>query len=1029
MPIHLLISPPATGKTQTCLDLVKSAVLNNPFSEIWFLVPDQIQADAVRARFSATGQALTVRVATFQELYEDILEQVGHNLPVAGSSMLHRLLQEIMRTLCAAGQVPHYAPICGLPGFLNEIRERIAELKRAFVAPQRLAEIAQTQADPGLIDLARIYTEYQARLLDLGWTDPEGSGEYALKALVSDPKLLSGIALLVVDGFDNFNVAQLQILQSAASRTAETWITLPGTPAMNRQAHRRFSGVAKKLAEGYLVDIQTRTTSPLLPPAILQLEKNLFETPNQTFSSGSDLQRIEARSAIEEGREALRWLKGYIVRNGLSVSACAVAVPDLQVYRAPLQDAADEFGLPIHFSQGVLLSTTPLGAALSDLLNLAFQDYPLRLLLDTIRSPYFDLAALGLQPSDAKLLEIASRYGQVVQGFAQWEETLQDLSVQASNRENLEDLSEEGTAAPHLPTGKQAVGLLSGLRLLSHRLSPPIGEMSYKQWAFWLQELLEDIKIFNGLESAGETGLSSTFDIMLLAMARSESLTGACSADYAGFLKEWEGLANATSIQDERSNHSEPSIHVMRLMEARGVRVDALAVLGLSEGIFPAIERADPFLSEDIRGQLGMEPFLGQDQAGLFYQVVTRADRYLLLTRPYLAKDGESWEPSPYWNGVQELLLDKPVRIHPEEARPLSEAASPNELLFWAARRWSQTGLDLPSPLSERFGLRWQHVADTQTVLADRLQKEARGAYDGDLSELTQILSRRYGDHAGWSASRLEACSNCPFSFLASSALGLEVIEAPQIGYQANQLGTILHEVLEKVYLEVADPSDTASVLAILPEIARRVFKAAPKKYQFRPSPLWETQQAELLLVLAATVQGIAEMDPDQDWRPLALEAKFGMEGQAPLILRPSSGDIRLHGLIDRIDINPQGKLRVIDYKSGGSHLSPQDLIDGRRLQLPIYALAARQALGLGEPIEGFYWKLFQQGASALKLSQFQNDLGTGPEAAFAVATGHIEMIVSHIRQGLFQPSPPQSGCPSYCAAASWCWHYKEVKY
>ena len=414
----------------------------------------------------------------------------------------------------------------------------------------------------------------------------------------------------------------------------------------------------------------------------------------------------------------------------------------------------------------------------------------------------------------------------------------------------------------------------------------------------------------------------------------------------------------------------------MRLMEARGMRVDALAVLGLAEGVFPSVERADPFLSEEVRGLLGMEAQLGQEQAGLFYQVVTRADRYLLLTRPYLAKDGESWEPSPYWNALQELLEDKPLRIHPDQARPLSEAASPNELLFWAARRWSQTGSDLPADLSGEFGARWQHIADTQTVLADRLQKEARGAYDGDLAELAQKLSQRYGERAGWSASRLEAYATCPFSFLVSSALGLEVIEAPQIGYQANQLGTILHAVLEQVYPEVPDPSDTAAVLAHLPEVARRVFATAPQDYQFRPSPLWETQQAELLLVLEATIQGIADLNAEQGWRPLAFEAKFGMGGQPPLVLHTSAGEIRLHGLVDRIDVNPDGKLRVIDYKSGSSHLAPGDLIDGRRLQLPIYALAASQALGLGEPAEGFYWKLFQGGASSLKLSSFPERSG-----------------------------------------------------
>ena len=1028
MPIHLLISPPATGKTQTCLDLVKSAGQNDPFSEIWFVVPDQIQADAVRTRFSATGQALTVRVATFRDLYEEILERLGRSLPVAGNSMLHRLLQETIRTLCAAGQIPHYAPICGLPGFLNEIRDRIAELKRSLVAPQRLADLAQTQADAGLIDLARIYTQYQAQLQNLGWTDLEGLSAVALDGLKSDPKGLTDISLLVVDGFDNFDPAQLQILQTTAGRAAETWITLPGTPAMTRPAHRRFASVARNLPEIQPLEVQTRSTSPHLPPTLLQVEGNLFEVSTQPFRSGSDLQRIEARSPVEEAREALRWLKAHVVRHGLPLSACAVAVPDLETYRSPLQDAAEEFGLPIQFSQGALLSTTPLGAAVSDLLSLAFQDYSLRPLLDTLRSPYLDLAALGLHPSDAKLLEIASRYGQVVQGLAQWEETLQDLSTQVSGPEDLGDLAEEGASTPRLPTGALAARLLTGLRMVSERLSPPTGELSYKQWAFWLQELLENLGLFDRLAASGETELSSTFDLLLLSLSRSETLTGACPTGYSSFLKEWEGLVNATSVQDERS-HESRAVRVMRLMEARGVRVDALAVLGLAEGVFPAVERADPFLSEEVRSQLGMEAHLGQEQAGLFYQVVTRADRYLLLTRPYLAKDGESWEPSPYWNALQELLQEKPVRIHPDEARPLSEAASVNELLFWAARRWSQNGLDLPAALSGSFGTRWQHIADTQSVLADRLQKEARGAYDGDLTELAQILSLRYGERAGWSASRLEAYASCPFSFLVSSALGLEVIEAPQIGYQANQLGTILHEVLEKVYPEVADPADTAAVLAHLPDVARRVFEAAPKNYQFRPSPLWETQQAELLLVLAATVQGISDLDADQGWRPLAFEAKFGMEGHAPLVLHTPGGDIRLHGLVDRIDINPQGKLRVIDYKSGSSHLAPRDLIEGRRLQLPIYALAASQALGLGEPVEGFYWKLFQQAASALKLSQFQSEAGSGPEAAFRMATDHIETIVSLIRQGLFQPLPPPGGCPSYCAAASWCWHCKVVKY
>jgi hypothetical protein len=92
---------------------------------------------------------------------------------------------------------------------------------------------------------------------------------------------------------------------------------------------------------------------------------------------------------------------------------------------------------------------------------------------------------------------------------------------------------------------------------------------------------------------------------------------------------------------------------------------------------------------------------------------------------------------------------------------------------------------------------------------------------------------------------------------------------------------------------------------------------------------------------------------------------------------------------------------------------------------LPLYALAAEQALGLGEPVEGFYWKLFQGEASALKLSRFVCEAGDGPQAAFQVATRAVASIVAGIRRGSFEPRPPQGGCPSYCPAAAWCWHYQ----
>jgi len=143
--------------------------------------------------------------------------------------------------------------------------------------------------------------------------------------------------------------------------------------------------------------------------------------------------------------------------------------------------------------------------------------------------------------------------------------------------------------------------------------------------------------------------------------------------------------------------------------------------------------------------------------------------------------------------------------------------------------------------------------------------------------------------------------------------------------------------------------------------------------------------------------------------------------GQPSLVLKTSIGEIRLHGYIDRLDATPDGTLRVIDYKSGSTAISATHLKEGRRLQLPIYALAARDALGLGEVSSGFYWHIGSAAPSSLKLEQFDG----GIEEAFETAVAHVVNHVKGIRAGHFEPKPPEDGCPSYCPATSFCWRYK----
>jgi len=142
------------------------------------------------------------------------------------------------------------------------------------------------------------------------------------------------------------------------------------------------------------------------------------------------------------------------------------------------------------------------------------------------------------------------------------------------------------------------------------------------------------------------------------------------------------------------------------------------------------------------------------------------------------------------------------------------------------------------------------------------------------------------------------------------------------------------------------------------------------------------------------------------------------------------SDSFLLTGVIDRIDADQDGALRIVDYKSGNvtAH-SAAALWRGDDLQIALYALAAEELLAEGAVVEGFYWSVAQAKASPLQLSKFSREEASGPQAAAAMAISRTWEAVRAARAGLFVPSAPAGGCPSYCPASAYCWRYQEARW
>jgi hypothetical protein len=111
-----------------------------------------------------------------------------------------------------------------------------------------------------------------------------------------------------------------------------------------------------------------------------------------------------------------------------------------------------------------------------------------------------------------------------------------------------------------------------------------------------------------------------------------------------------------------------------------------------------------------------------------------------------------------------------------------------------------------------------------------------------------------------------------------------------------------------------------------------------------------------------------------------------------------------MKGSADRVD-RAGDAIVVVDYKSGNPRsfagLGPDDpTLGGAKLQLPVYGLAARLALGAPDaPVSAEYWFLHRDAGRRVEL-----DLTPAVEAAFIAA---VTVIVDGIAGGLFPHRPP----------------------
>ena len=1031
-----------------------------PFAPVSVLLPDSQAVHAARKQF---GDAIGVRFYQFYGLSQQIIDSA--NLPIyrLSDTAVRRLVRQTLAEMARAGQLSSFLPVWQTVGFTQVLVEWLQEMKSQGITPVEVQKNAQVSGQARDLQLAEFYSAYQRFMLDNHCSDNDGLLWLAAEALEKQPDLAARQQLFIALGFDQFNPLQVRILRALAPRCAALQIYLPWDAQRPADALALARPAQTKQKLQSALDMQVVVLETPLPPAsaLARVQRRLFELANAANPGDASLELVTSPSREDEVRWAVKAAKRLLLE-GVRPEKIAILAPNPGTYQRSIEVTAEEYGLPVQLERRI--SATPAAAALLNLLALT-PDFPWRETLDALRSPYFRQP--WLSPEQINQLEQLSRERPVLGGREQWRFALQPLAprpMPEADEGGADEAGPQDRLARKL-SAEALAAIESGLFRFFDLLTPP-EPANWREMTLWLQQTVlglfpeteeQSEALQEGSPSAPPPSLNmvqacqsapdrhaARADIQVLrlitralrALVQAAELTstlGENTVTWSDYRGEIQRLLPSLTLP---TDPLQPGVRFASLETGRSSSVDHLFILGLSEGEFPRPAAPDVLYAPREREShpLALIRLVPGAQASLWWQVVNNCRHTLTLLRPRLDEKGAPWLASSFWDAAIAAAGASKAAPYPELELPivaqpsLQDAASPSELLVALANQNARQVEQVPGALQ----IAWQASQTAYQLLRQRQSWQPIPAYEGWLQNpvIQSELQQRYGPRHPWSASRLNSYGKCAYIFFAQVILGLQRLADPAEGFDPMQRGTLLHAILENLYTQLSaqqielTPGNWQTIETLLQECCRTAFQSAPQRYGFQPNALWTYEQAELARMLNVLVRSECETNGETPrFSPYLQEMRFGIQGdRASLTIESADGtQFLLHGIIDRVDRNSAGQLRLIDYKSGSSLYSKPDIAKGLAFQSPFYALAAEQLLA-EQVAESYYLHMASRKTSG-KLS-FNGSVLADVSVIEAVA--RAAHFVQNTRAGIFPALPAknasgQNNCASSCEFASLC--------
>ena len=972
MSLRFCFGPSGSGKSHRIYEEIMQRAAEEPGRNFLIIVPDQFtmqtQKDLVMR--SDRDGILNIDVLSFGRLSHRILEEVGtKEMPVLDDTGKSLVLQKVAADL--KEQLPAMGSLLHKQGYIHEVKSAISEFMQYGISTQDMDKLITNAQKRGALamklkDLKTLYRGFQDYIRDHFITTEETLD--VLRRSLSKSKILKG-SVVVFDGFTGFTPIQNRLIQELMRVCAETIVTVTigvGEDPYKMDGEQKLFHLSKKTVadlEKLAAEAEVERGEDLFvkggpnrfakAPALHYLEQNLFRYQYEPYAGEQqEIHMFEALSPREEVHQTALYIRHLIREQGMTYRDIAVVIGDLEGYASYVETEFGQLEIPCFLdrTRGIVLN--PMIEYIKSALQLYIKDFSYDTVFHFLRSGMSDISREEIDELENYVIRTGARgYRTYSRLFTRRTEELQE------NAEGSEQAEEK--TMERLNRIRQQ--FMDAVEILHMGSQEKAGDYVSHLYDFLEQNQVQQ-KLLNYQQQFEKEGdlsrareYAQIYRLVMDLLDQVYELLGEeeiSRQEFADILEAGFGEITVGTIPQNVDR-----IVVGDMERTRLKQVKVLFFLGVNDGNIPKNASKGGIISDMDREFLiesgtEMAPSPRQQmyiQRLYLYLNMTKPSEQLYLSYAKVNSEGKGIRPSYLIDTVRKLFPAMSVE-YPQNRSRLEQIEGRQEGARYLAEELREyVEGTLPEEERQDFYLMYR-AYEADAAGRDLLTRAAFRRYRE--SGLSRIVARAlYGQQLENSVSRLETYAACACRHFLQYGLSLQ--EREEFGFEASDMGTVYHAVLENFAGKLAESNLTW--WDFTEDFAAKAVKESVEAYAaiYGETVLYSSARNEYAItrmsrILTRTVLTLQKHLKQGSFQPDDYELSFRFAEDLDSIHVDLSEDEKMHlqGRIDRIDVAEDAEhvyVKVIDYKSGNRKFDLAALYYGLQLQLVVYMNAAME--------------------------------------------------------------------------------------